>query len=532
MAKTAPRHDHWIYSTTEPERQKLRLALLQSHKLFCRAFLQELEDIQLEEIPYIDLLCNLADDIIFGRRINAMCWMPPGYGKTMILSIMLAARGFAVNPNARIMHISYSDDLVKDNSSKIRDIIHCDLFQALWPMSFREDTKSKGLWRLSEGGEFKAVSTAGQITGFRAGRLGEGYTGHMSIDDPIKPDDVYSPAKRANINGLFKSTVPSRLMTNNTPVLLVMQRLHSEDTASYLAEGNFRGFKWDVLSIPAINDGSQPKKPRGYTHVRKMIPYKIKKGALWPGKETKADLLKIKNAELEGNADVLKKQGEYYFNSQYQQQPASIKDGMFKREWFGWYDDLPGKLSNCVIFVDTAQKDGETNDYSVFMLAGIASGPKNKRKLYVIDVWRGKWKLPLLIKNTEVYWDRYKQFQTESLRRKGATKILVEDKGHGTGLIQVLKEKNIPAVEIQRSTSKVQRAIPSIPYIEAGDVLLPSGPNELTRADWVNDFIDEIITFNELMTHPHDDQCDVLFDGVENLLQGSGVSIWTAMTGN
>ncbi len=362
---------HWIWHITDEERDTLRFELLASHKKFCRAFIQELESVELVDMEYVDLLCELADDILLqdrsSARIHAMCWMPPGYGKTIILTIMAIARGFAINPNARILHISYSDDLVLDNSLKVKDILESELFQALWPMTIRADAKKKGLWKLSEGGELKSVSTAGQITGFRAGRLGEGYTGHIAIDDPIKPDDVYSPAKRARINGLFKSTVPSRLMHVNIPVLLVMQRLHSEDTASFFSKGNFRGFRWDVLSIPAINEGYAPQMSQPYTHAR-TIPYKISEGALWPGKESKADLLKIQNAELEGDSQTLIKQGEYYFAAQYMQQTSNIKNNMIKEEWFGKYKAIPNLISNLVIIVDTATKDGEDNDYTGYML--------------------------------------------------------------------------------------------------------------------------------------------------------------------
>lgn len=522
---------HWIWHVTDEERDQLRFDLLLSHKKFCRAFIQELEGVDLVALEYVDLLCKLADDILLDQRKRSMCWIPPGYGKTLILTIMAIARGFAINPNARILHISYSDDLVLDNSLKVKDILECELFQVLWPMTIRPDAKKKGLWKLSEGGELKAVSTAGQITGFRAGRLGEGYTGHIAIDDPIKPDDVYSPAKRARINGLFKSTVPSRLMHVNIPVLLVMQRLHSEDTASFFAKGGFRGFTWDVLSIPAINEGYAPEMPHAYTHV-KTIPYTISEGALWPEKESEQDLDQIRNAELDGDSETLIKQGEYYFAAQYMQQPSNIKNNMIKADWFGWYDEIPALLSNNVIIVDTAMKDGVDNDYTVFMLCGVARH-EDRRKLYVIDIWRGKWKLPQLIKNLNAYWSKYKYFRTEKLRRRGATKVLIEDKGHGTALIQTCRneqdvKKRIPVMEVQRSISKLQRAIPCLPIIEAGDVMLPEEATELSNGDWVPDFIEEITAFNELMTHTHDDQCDVLFDGIEKLLLGS-ISIWQAM---
>ncbi len=522
---------HWVWHLTDEERNNLRFDLLESHKKFCRAFIKELESVDLVDLEYVDLLCDLADDVLLCRRNRTMCWMPPGYGKTIILTIMMIARGFAINPNARILHISYSDDLVLDNSLKIKDIIESDLFQALWSMTIRPDAKKKGLWKLSEGGELKAVSTAGQITGFRAGRLGDDYTGHIAIDDPIKPDDVYSPAKRTRINGLFKSTVPSRLMHINIPVLLVMQRLHSEDTANFFAKGNFRGFSWDVLSIPAISDGYAPHMQKSHSHA-KSIPYKIKKGALWPDKESEEDLNKMRNSELEGDQATSVLQGEYYFSSQYMQSPSAIQGSMIKESWFGRYTEIPTGISNIVIIVDTAMKDGLLNDYSVFMVCGVAK-VNGKRKLFIIDVLRGKWKLPELIKKMKAYYAKYKFIKTAKLNRRGVTRVLIEDKAHGTALIQMAKDEKdaklrIPVVDVQRSTSKIERAIPCLPVLESGDVLIPEGRTELSNGLWVKPFIDEVVEFNEMMTHVHDDQCDVLFDAIEKVLLGS-ISIFSAM---
>ena len=167
------------------------------------------------------------------------------------------------------------------------------------------------------------------------------------------------------------------------------------------------------------------------------------------------------------------------------------------------------------------------------MFCGVARH-EGRRKLYIIDVWRGKWKLPDLVKNLKAYWEKYKYLRTKTFRRRGATKALIEDKGHGTALIQTCRDekeakKRVPVVDVQRSISKLQRAIPCLPILEAGDVMLPECANELSNAQWVPEFVKEITEFNELMTHTNDDQCDVLFDAIEKLLLGS-MSIWQAMS--
>jgi hypothetical protein len=53
----------------------------------------------------------------------------------------------------------------------------------------------------------------------------EGFAGMMSIDDVIKPDDANSPGERDKINNRYGNTLLSRLATETTPLVIIMQRL-------------------------------------------------------------------------------------------------------------------------------------------------------------------------------------------------------------------------------------------------------------------------------------------------------------------
>lgn len=55
-----------------------------------------------------------------------------------------------------------------------------------------------------------AVSLGGQITGFRAGHMAEGWQGAIIIDDPLKVEDAYSKTNRDKANRKLLSTVKSR----------------------------------------------------------------------------------------------------------------------------------------------------------------------------------------------------------------------------------------------------------------------------------------------------------------------------------
>ena len=67
--------------------------------------------------------------------------MPPRYGKTLIAIKMFVSWCFALNPKCQFMHLSYSDLLVNDNSSTIREIMTLPLYKELFPQRFLMRTK-------------------------------------------------------------------------------------------------------------------------------------------------------------------------------------------------------------------------------------------------------------------------------------------------------------------------------------------------------------------------------------------------------
>lgn len=191
----------------------------------------------------------------------------PGYTKTEQAVLNFICRGLSLNERAKFIHASYSGDLAQENSSKIKETVESPEFQELWPMETRLDKKGKKRWFTERGGGMMAVSSGGQITGFRAGRMEPGFTGAFVIDDPVKPDDAYSDVKRNAINNRFNNTMRSRLAVETVPMVVIMQRIHEDDLSGYLLRGG-SGDKWHHLSIPTRFDDDyfSAKYPEDYTH--------------------------------------------------------------------------------------------------------------------------------------------------------------------------------------------------------------------------------------------------------------------------
>lgn len=207
---------------------------------------------------------------------------------------------------------------------------------------------------------------------------------------------------------------------------------------------------------------------------------------------------------------VIEKGDPYTYSGQYQQQPSPLGGGMFKDKYWKYYDILPPDIDMRRIYVDTAQKTKEQNDYSVFeyWVRSPTSG------IYLVDLVRDKWEAPELESQLVDFWNKHKPNQFKPI---GAQLIKVEDKSSGSSLIQSIKKDYlIPIEDIQRNTDKVLRAMGVVKYFASGFIHVPKD------VPWLHDFKEEFRKFTPLMTHAHDDQIDPAMDAVEDMLVFDG----------
>lgn len=309
---------------------------------------------------------------------------------------------------------------------------------------------------------------------FTVGEAGVLVSNCLLVDDPNKPDDALSDVRRNAVNRRWDETLKSRLNSTKTPVIVIMQRLHEDDFCGMLLRDV--EYKFEQLILPAILD-------EGTDQER----------ALWPEKHSLEQLkaMQVKNS--------------YVFAGQMQQSPRPLGGGIIKSSWFGFYDVLP-KIKYRAIFVDTAQKEKESNDYQVASLWGLGEDGD----LYLIDMMRDKFQAYELEVRIPAFWNKAKADRTSQLRFMG-----VEDKASGTQLIQNIRHKIRPAIplkEIERSRSKLERVMDVQGYIESGYVKLPRS------ASFLSDFISECEAFTANDSHPHDDQIDTMCDAITMML--------------
>lgn len=501
-----------------------------NHLFFTRYFFKARNGFKFRVNWHHVVFANAVEKVIQGKTKNLLINVPPGSSKTEEVVINFIARGIALNPYARFLHLSYSDTLASLNSQTARDIIQSDEFQELWPTQVSNDDRAKSRWNILDEKENKAggcyaVALGGQVTGFRAGRMVDGFQGAILIDDPLKPEDAFSKVKRDAANQVLQTTVKSRKANPDTPIVVIMQRLAENDPTGFIKNGNLKEVgEWEVITIPALIDEAyieEHSKTFLTPEIISMIEGEEQddKGrfSYWPYKEKLESLLLMEQGNHQDKDGA--RMSKLVFAGQYMQAPKPIGGNLIKGEWFKRYRVLP-RIVERNIFADTAQKTKEHNDFSVFECWGLGIDGE----IYLLDLIRGKWEAPELKRRAIAFWEKHKALNYELHDLGPLRKMYVEDKSSGTGLIQQLgkPEKNenrqpIPVEGIQRNVDKLTRVIDAITYIEPGLVNIPES------AEFTNDFVNECEAFNATMTHDHDDQIDPMVDAVEKLLSNKNI---------
>lgn len=497
-----------------------------NHLYFTRRFFMARQGIKFRVNWHHVLMADTIEKIFTGEIENLILNLPPGGTKTEMVVINLIARGLALNPRSRFLHLSGSELLATLNSATAKDIVLSDEFQELWPLKLADDAKSKQRWNVMVDGQIAggvyATSIGGQVTGFRAGHMTEGFQGCIIIDDPVKPDEAFSKTEMEKVNRRLLTTVKSRKANPKTPVVLVMQRVAEMDPVGFIEEGNLEG-KWTKVEIPAVLTPEYMAKldPKYRDLIDKSVVDEKGRCSYWPYKEPLEALCLMERGG--GETKSGSRISRFVFNSQYQQTPTALGGNIIKGDKFGTYmrAALP-KIKWRKIFADTAQKTKEHNDYSVFGEYGI--GVDNK--LYLIDMIRGKWEAPALQANAIAFWTKCKGRELDQFGQ--LREMMVEDKSSGTGLIQTIRLLNsIPIKPIERDRDKLTRVMDALPYIEVGSVCVP------VDAPFTSDFVSECEAFSADDSHDFDDQVDTLCDAVNDMLStGNKMKQWERLGNN
>jgi predicted phage terminase large subunit-like protein len=395
--------------------------------------------------------------------------MPPRSLKSIASSVAFPAFVLGLDPSRRIIAVSYSGELAKKHSNDFRAVLESPWYRSTFPATRIGPFKNTETEiELTARGFRLATSVGGTLTG-RGGDI-------IIIDDPLKPDDALSETRRSAANQWFTNTLLSRLDDKRTgAIVVVMQRVHIDDLTGFLLG---QSDEWEVLSLPAIAEFDET------ISILASHTYHRKAGeALSPEREP---LEVLNGLKLQIGSDA--------FSAQYQQAPAPPGGAMLKRHWVRRYSELPPASERLITLQswDTASKGGPDNDWSVCTTWMVS----RKRMWYLVDVWRRRVDYPTL-----------KASVLDLAEKWRARRVLVEDTGAGTSLVQELRGRVSGIIAVKPEGDKVSRMAVASAKFEAGQVFLPE------RAPWLPDLEAELFVFP---VSRHDDQCDSISQALED----------------
>lgn len=400
---------------------------------------------------HIDAIVHHLEQCVRGEMPRLIINMPPRHLKSFIASVVFPAYVLGQDPSAKIICISYSDDLARMLARDFRRIVESDWYRKVFPqVKVLKSTETEFV--TDQGGYRYATSIGGTLTG-RGGDF-------IIIDDPIKPEDTHSDKMRQSTNEWYKSTLLSRLDDKQRSVLiLVMQRLHVNDLTGF-AE-NSGGFQKLALPAIALADQEIPTGPEE-TYSRQVGT------ALQEERENLVTLNRIRD-EI----------GAFNFAAQYQQRPEMPEGNLIKRKWLKIVDKAPPITNNgyLIVSVDTALSTSETADYTAISL--IYAVDQNH---YVLFAERGRWDYEVLKGRIQRYLKKYGR----------RIWFIVERAGVGIPLLTLLAKEGLYHFNNVPKNDKSYRVGLILPIIEAGRLQIVSIPGQNA---WVEPLVSELVSF-------------------------------------
>jgi predicted phage terminase large subunit-like protein len=416
-----------------------------------------------------EAVSHALEKVVSGETTRLIINIPPRSLKSISASVALPAFLLGHDPTKKIISVCYSDDLAKKFANDCRAVMRDPWYQRLFPrtrIDKAKDTETEV--RTTKRGYRLATSVGGTLTG-RGGDI-------VIIDDPIKPQDAQSKSIREKTVQWYENTLLSRLDDKvRGAIVLVMQRLHMDDPTGYLLEKK-AGF--ELLCLPAIAETREIiELGQGRFHVREIDD------VLDPVREPRPALEQLKAAMT-----------PLVFSAQYQQRPIPLEGNLIKREWIKFYTgNVPSQEAEYFVTSwDTAMKSSELSDYSV---ATVWQVQDRGQRIYLVDLVRGRFEFPDLVRAAISLHKKWR-FDIKHQHR-----LIIEDKGSGTSLIQALKGAGIRPYphDMKVVGDKIMRLEAQTSLFAGGVVHFPKD------APWRDELLAELLAFPGVR---NDDQVD------------------------
>ena len=404
-----------------------------------------------------------------GKSPRLFISMPPRHSKSETMTKKYPAWVIGNNPDFEIIIASYSMDLARDFGKIARD-------------TYREHSKSgTGIFNTvidrdkSAGDNWGILEHRGAVVSTGVGGSATGKGAHIAIiDDPFKNrEDANSRLQRDKVWAWYQSTIRTRLAPGGG-IIIIQTRWHEDDLVGRIVKEmeNGTGETFESIVLPAIAEKND------------ILGRKIGE-PLWEERYGIDELENIKKAI-----------GSREFSALYQQKPQVEDGGLFKRQYFKYFDvkndfiiadDKNVNIKDCFYFqtIDTAMSTHKNNDFTA-----IATFVCDREwNLYLVDLMLDRLEVP-------DQWNVIKQYRYKYNLRFQA----IESKSSGIGIIQQAKREGMPLKELKADTDKMTRALNISVMFENGKVFFNKNLEKLLELE------EQLLKFPNAV---HDDAVDV-----------------------
>ncbi len=399
----------------------------------------------------MDAVCQHLEAVTSGRIKRLLINIPPGCMKSLLTGVFWPAWEWGPKglTGLRYLGTAHKEPLALRDNIKCRRLITSEWYQSRWPVTLNTDQNAKAKFENTEFG-FREAMAFNSLTGSRGDRV--------IVDDPLSVDDANSDAELKATEITFKEALPTRVNNNDSAIVVIMQRLHENDTSGIILKGDFG---YEHLCLPMRFE----KDRRCRTSIGFVDPRKKEGELLFPERYGETQ---VRNLE--------KILGPYATAGQLQQRPAPREGAMFLRKWFQIVNEIP-PLSQVVRGWDLAATAGGGD-----RTAGIKLGRTRDGRYIILDFVRGQ------LASADVFSLVKKTAEQDGY---GVTISIPQDPGQA-GKYQVADYvRQLAGYDVRFSTetgSKVVRATPFASQCAAGNVSILYG-------SWNDEYLEEICTF-------------------------------------
>lgn len=297
---------------------------------------------------HIDCMCEHLEAVSRGDIRWLVFNIPPGYMKSLAISVMWPTWEWTKRPQHRYLCVSHAQSLSTRDNDKHRRIVESSWYQMRWPEVGISKTQNEKMRFDSTVGGYRIGTTIGSHSGV----MGEHPTRKIT-DDPHDYQQANSDLHRQKAIDHHDGAMSTRGAGLDAAHVVVMQRLHEDDLSAHLIDGPV---PWEVVCLPTRYEpkrwvetckrSDDPIKPTSLGRYDK----RTEEGELlWPEFFTEARVasleLTMTDQEIAG---------------QQQQRPRPLEGALLKRHQLESVEERPHDVVTECRYWDTAATEGGT----------------------------------------------------------------------------------------------------------------------------------------------------------------------------